>query len=296
MSIGPGWLLAMLIAAVASRAELLVAADDEKPQTAEKTAGAPAQPVPAAVPSDPQAAVMSLLTKLSPANMHAVGTMLENDWKNRPEWGDEAVAILKGDGMRPGTGWWKAPVKRFDFRWLRERFDRNGDDAVTLDELPETLADRERIFGRLDRDLDGQLLLLDFDWLNRSVGTGPRAMMSDYMFMRLDTDSNGRISPEELTAFFQAADRDKLGFLTHDDLFAAFDPGIMSRGGGGTGPDEAEIVRMFLNNELGTFESGPELEEEAPDFILPTHDGERNVRLSDHRGKRPVVLIFGSFT
>ena len=34
----------------------------------------------------------------------------------------------------------------------------------------------------------------------------------------------------------------------------------------------------------------------APDFRLKTLDGKRVVRLSTHRGRRPVVLIFGSYT
>lgn len=34
----------------------------------------------------------------------------------------------------------------------------------------------------------------------------------------------------------------------------------------------------------------------APDFKLRTVDGKREVRLSDFRGQRPVVLIFGSYT
>ena len=34
----------------------------------------------------------------------------------------------------------------------------------------------------------------------------------------------------------------------------------------------------------------------APDFELPRHDGGGLVRLSDYRDKRPVVLIFGSYT
>ncbi|HTU90186.1 MAG TPA: hypothetical protein VMF69_08945 [Gemmataceae bacterium] len=33
----------------------------------------------------------------------------------------------------------------------------------------------------------------------------------------------------------------------------------------------------------------------APDFCLPSLDGDRNVRLSDFRGHKPVVLIFGNF-
>ncbi|MDQ3621703.1 MAG: redoxin domain-containing protein [Verrucomicrobiota bacterium] len=36
--------------------------------------------------------------------------------------------------------------------------------------------------------------------------------------------------------------------------------------------------------------------DEAPDFTLKTQDGAREVRLSSFRGKRPVVLVFGSYT
>jgi hypothetical protein len=34
----------------------------------------------------------------------------------------------------------------------------------------------------------------------------------------------------------------------------------------------------------------------APDFKLKTLDGKRTIRLRQFRGKRPVVLIFGSYT
>ncbi len=34
----------------------------------------------------------------------------------------------------------------------------------------------------------------------------------------------------------------------------------------------------------------------APDFDLPTTDGRERVRLSSFRGRKPVVLIFGSYT
>lgn len=40
----------------------------------------------------------------------------------------------------------------------------------------------------------------------------------------------------------------------------------------------------------------PKMGEEAPDFSLPTLDGKQRVKLSQHKGDRPVVLIFGSFT
>ena len=40
----------------------------------------------------------------------------------------------------------------------------------------------------------------------------------------------------------------------------------------------------------------PKRGELAPDFELRGANGENPVRLSDFRGKKPVALIFGSFT
>jgi hypothetical protein len=34
----------------------------------------------------------------------------------------------------------------------------------------------------------------------------------------------------------------------------------------------------------------------APDFELPSLDGERTVRLAELRAERPVALVFGSYT
>ena len=39
-----------------------------------------------------------------------------------------------------------------------------------------------------------------------------------------------------------------------------------------------------------------EVGDAAPDFELPTYDHSQTVRLSDLRGKSPVVLVFGSYT
>lgn len=40
----------------------------------------------------------------------------------------------------------------------------------------------------------------------------------------------------------------------------------------------------------------PKVGDLAPDFELTDVTGVKTVRLSDFRGKRPVALIFGSFT
>lgn len=50
--------------------------------------------------------------------------------------------------------------------------------------------------------------------------------------------------------------------------------------------------RMWLWARNGTLAEG----DLAPDFTLPTVDHTAKVTLSSHRGRRPVVLVFGSYT
>jgi hypothetical protein len=50
--------------------------------------------------------------------------------------------------------------------------------------------------------------------------------------------------------------------------------------------------RMWLWARGGHLEEG----DFAPDFDLSTHDRAGRVTLSSHRGQRPVVLVFGSYT
>jgi hypothetical protein len=50
--------------------------------------------------------------------------------------------------------------------------------------------------------------------------------------------------------------------------------------------------RIWLWARQGTLAEG----QLAPDFTLPTSDRTGSVTLSSHRGHRPVVLIFGSYT
>jgi hypothetical protein len=258
-------------------------------------------------PASEFALAAALLGSLSPEHMKSLGQMLDEDWKDRPEWGDMAVAILKNDFMRPGAGWWKLGTKRYDWGWLRERFDKNADGKIDRDEFPSDLENAIQLFERLDRDGDGQLMAADFDYAE-SPTMNMAAMknkMSNQLFYRLDKDSNGRITLEELAEFFAYGDKEALGFLTPEDLrFAIDDPPLKKPAGDDTaaprnsaGPSSpAAALRMFLRGEMGWLSAGPQVGDSAPKFTLPMNEGGTSVNLSDSLGKRPVVLVFGSFT
>lgn len=51
-------------------------------------------------------------------------------------------------------------------------------------------------------------------------------------------------------------------------------------------------TRMWLWARRGDLTEG----RQAPDFTLALLDSEERVTLSSHRGERPVVLVFGSYT
>ena len=261
-------------------------------------------------PASESAVAAALLGSLSSEHLKSLGQMLEQDWKDRPEWGEMAVAILKNDFMRPGAGWWKPGVKRYDWNWLSERLDANKDGKIERDEFPGDIAKGDQLFERLDRDGDGRLAAADFDYSEPNPAmmmmnmAAMKDRMSNQLFNRLDKDSNGRVTMQELAEFFRYGDKEELEFLTPEDLrFAIDDPPSKKPASpaddnpASAGPSSpAAALRMFLRGELGWLSSGPQLGDAAPDFTLPTHDGTQQVRLSDSFGKRPVVLVFGSFT
>jgi hypothetical protein len=49
---------------------------------------------------------------------------------------------------------------------------------------------------------------------------------------------------------------------------------------------------LWMQARAGSLSSG----DPAPAFSLPTLDRKTAVRLEEHRGVRPVVLVFGSYT
>ena len=106
-------------------------------------------------------------------------------------------------------------------------------------------------------------------------------------FRFFDRNRNGAISREEIenaVSLFDKLDRNEDGQLDRQELTQA------TRRGGRPG----EIITPAAKGERikDTLEVG----DDAPDFTLPTPDGKTEVKLSSFRGKRPVVLVFTSFT
>ena len=56
------------------------------------------------------------------------------------------------------------------------------------------------------------------------------------------------------------------------------------------------LILPFKSMWLSAREGNLNVGDEAPDFSLETYDKKSRVRLSDFRGKKPVVLVFGSYT
>jgi Ca2+-binding EF-hand superfamily protein len=213
-----------------------------------------------------------------------LGSAIERGWTQRPEWAEMLAAILKDEALHDGKGWWRPSRGRHDWAWLAESFDADRSGAIERRELP-----REEIaFERLDGDGDGRISEEDLKGDRDREEWG----LARALFRRLDADHNERVSWDELSWLFQEADRKKRGSITLEDLEA-----VLAK----PAPDQAmpsrwQFLGMFFRGELGSFREGPALGAPAPDFELLRRGGGPVVRLSDSRGKRPVVLIFGSFT
>ena len=218
-----------------------------------------------------------------------VAEALRESWPDHPEWIDMLTSILEDEPMSPRFGWFRTAVSqtRFDWNTTRQRFDRDGNGQIARQEFGGDGED----FARLDRNHDGVLTSADFDFSGSSLAVSPGSLV----FSRMDRDSNGKVTRQELDAFFRTADSDGLGFLSLSDLQATFTPPPRPPTGSGR-PSKATLVRGLFRHEIGSLEHGPRLDESAPDFALKTNDGKAEVTLSKLIGPRPVVLVFGNFT
>jgi hypothetical protein len=211
---------------------------------------------------------------------------------NQLEFTQMLTAILRGPLPGPGNGWFKPSQGRHGWDWLAARFDANHDGRITREEFTGS----PEWFDRLDRDRDGAITQSDLDWSDKSPYWG-QLRQAAQLIRRGDRDRDQKLSKAEWDALFKDLARDK-GHVDADDLRAALFPPEPPRQPGPPPdmPSRVVLLRGLFNSELGSPLEGPRLGQVAPDFTLTTHDGKKTVTLSDYRGRKPVVLIFGSFT
>lgn len=207
-----------------------------------------------------------------------------------PEAAEMLVAIAKGSNMGPNDGWFHAGQSRYGWKWLAERHQVPLTGSITR----AAFQGPEPLFARLDRNKDGVLKADDLDWSDRSP-QAQSAAQTTRIFRRINRTADGRLTREQWLKFFDEAAGGK-EYLTLDTLGEALAAGQRRGMGPADMPTPEVLVRGLFRGEIGSMHEGPRLNDPAPDFSLRGLDGKTVVRLSDHFGKKPIVLVFGNFT
>lgn len=213
-----------------------------------------------------------------------------------PEAARMFLVLAAGGRMGGDSGWFGPSQSLYTWERLAQR---HGIDPARGIPRARFLGSPEA-FRVLDRDRNGLLTAADLDWSATSPLSlaGARAKA---LFRMID-DGDGRVTPEEWQALYRKLSGDK-GYLALDDLLPILlERKTPTRGPGKKGnAKQAEkmrwaMIKGFMDGDVGSWCEGPSVGERAPNFTRPTVDGSAKINLADSFGKRPVVLIFGSFT
>ena len=209
----------------------------------------------------------------------------------RLEFVEMLSAVVTGEEIGPGAGWFHPAQSLYTWKSLAERMDADHDGAIT----PEEFTGPRELFDRLDRDGDGRLTAADFDWSDESPYWRQAGMVKQ-LLRRADADKDGKLTEKEWQSLFQQAAKGK-DKLTADDLrFLLFPPQSKRPPGPPPGiPSKATLLLGLFQSELGSPSAGPKVGTAAPDFTLSTPGG-KQISMQSFRAGKPMVLVFGSFT
>jgi hypothetical protein len=200
-------------------------------------------------------------------------------------------SILRGEMVSINTGWFPlaTPQTRWEWDDVAAAYDADGSHSVSAGEFAGSEAD----FARLDRNRDGEFTSEDLDYFTDAGIKSPGRQL----FTIIDQDWDGMLTRDELNAWFDARDVDGHGYLAMDDIRDEnlTDPRAQPQQQRPEHPSVSTLLLSLRNQEMGSLQPGPGLDEIAPDFTLRTLDGEV-VTLSQEVGDLPIVLIFGNVT
>lgn len=245
-------------------------------------------------PAPPTSAELAALVegRTTPDALRSLADELEAKYDKQPM--PEAIRMLitiaRGSLMGPGDGWFGPAESRYSWATLAERHKVPADGSISKDAFQGSAVG----FARLDRNRNGSISAEDLDWSDRNPWVQQAAVVNR-LLRRLDSTGDGSLTREEWQQFFSAVagDRNEVRF---EELREAWLAGQSSGFLPGDAPSTAQLVQGLIDSEVGSLQEGPALNEPAPDFTLKTHDGTGTVRLSDHFGTKPIVLVFGNFT
>ncbi|HEY4260289.1 MAG TPA: deiodinase family protein [Schlesneria sp.] len=228
----------------------------------------------------------------SPEELKSVADQLEVAYQGQlvPEAVRMYIALASGSKMTGESGWFGPAQSRFSWTTLATRHGVDPQSGITT----AAFQGQPEWFARLDRNRDGVITAEDLDWSEANSWV-QHAYPVNRLLRRLDKKGSGRLTREDWLAFFDSV-ADGANEATLEGLRETWLAGISAIYFPGDAPTQDRLLKGMLNGELGAFEEGPRLNQPVPDFTLQTLDGRQSIRLSEHIGRKPVVLMFGNFT